>query len=123
MVTTLPLPLSRPVHEIRVKSKNGRLFTVDIHRNGNMQHDSTVIAFDPNKPNKGSWFYSVGCTTTSAANNFIESLKLILAYFEIYDPLDEITEINNPCNCPFLSEADQNNILSALNIKQCVSIN
>jgi hypothetical protein len=37
----------REVHDIKVKSKNGRTFVIDIYKGSNNQYDSTVMVLDP----------------------------------------------------------------------------
>lgn len=113
----------RHVHDVNVRTLKGRLFIVDIYDSIADAYDSTVTVLDRVSNTSGSWLYKTQPATESANDNFIAALELILAYLRSQDSTDSIAEIHNPCNCPFVSEADQNFIASNLGININVRVN
>lgn len=123
MTTVFSLSPSRKVHDINVKSKNGILFVIDIYEQNNTQYDSTITALDNITTNNGSWIYNVTPVTTSANDNFEAAIQLINNYITTFDQNDMIIDVHNKCNCPFVSESDQNSILSKLGVNISVRVN
>ena len=114
----------REVQEIRAKSKNGRIFIIDILKSNPSSYDSTVIVMDKNSAtNPGSWIYETKPISKSAVDNFDAALKLILDYLKAQDSTDELNDVHNPCNCPFISEQDQNAVLAKISLPINVRIN
>ncbi len=123
MSTVFSLTPFRNVHDIDIKSSNGISFTIDIYEQANNQYDSTVTVLDNLSANKGSWLYNVSPNTTSANDNFESAIQLISQYLAHYDSSGSIIDIHNPCNCPFVTEKDQNIILSKLQVGLNVRVN
>lgn len=111
------------VHEINVESQNGRAFVVDIYEQTKGQYDSKVTVLDRVSLNPGSWLYDVTPATVSGNDNFKAAVQLINEYLAAVDPVDAILDIHNSCNCPFVQEQDQNQILSTLGINLQVRVN
>lgn len=116
MPTVFSVTPFRNVHDINVKSGGGRNFIIDIYQRDADIYDSTVIVLDNVSSTKGSWCYNTDPATSSAIDNFKAAVELIQQYLSAVDANDSIADIYNPCNCPFVSEADQNNIVSSLGV-------
>lgn len=123
MTTVFSAGPFRNVHSVNVESKNGRIFVIDIYQVAGVNFESTVTIFDKISTNPGSWIYETNPATTSANDNFNASIQLIQKYLAATDPTDTISDIHNPCNLPFVSEQDQNSILSSLKIDIIVRVN
>lgn len=123
MSTVFTLYASRPCHDINFRSKNGRFFTLDIEEASSSVYESEVTVRDPLNPNKGSWVCKTKPASHSADDNFFGGITLIQDYLSKIDPTDAITEINNPCNCPFVSEPDQNRLLASAGMALTVTVN
>lgn len=123
MSTVFTIYSSRPCHDINFKSKKGRFFTLDIEEASPASYESEVTARDPLSPNAGSWVYKTKPSSASADDNFLGGARLIQDYLQQIDPTDEIIEIHNPCNCPFVSEANQNRLLSSVGMALTVKVN
>lgn len=123
MSVVLSTSPSRKVHEINVKSKNGRAFVVDIYEQTKGKYESTVTVLDRVSPNPGSWLYDVTLAAVSGNDNFNAAVQLINQYLAAVDPADAISDVHNSCNCPFVQEQDQNQILSTLGINFQVRVN
>ena len=124
MVTTvISISPFRKVHDINVKSKNGRNFVIDIYEISNGSYESEVTVLDNISSNKGSWLYKTLPSSSSANDNFKASVDLIDQYLSSVDNADSIIDVHNPCNCPFVPEADQNSILVNLGHSFSVRVN
>jgi hypothetical protein len=123
MSTIFSVTTFRGVHDINIKSREGRNFIIDIYQRDADVYDSIVIVLDNVSTTKGSWWYKTDPATSSANDNFKAAVELIKQYLSTVDTNDSITEIYNPCNCPFVSEADQNNILPSLGVFVMVRVN
>ena len=123
MSTILTITPFRDVHDIDVKSTNGRAFVIDIYESVSGTYDSTVTVLDRVSNPPGSWLYKTQPATASANDNFKSALELIQAYLSINDSADSISDIHTPCNCPFVSEAAQNSIASGLGFGKTVRVN
>lgn len=119
----LTISPSRYVHDINVKSKNGRTFVIDIFEAGVGQYDSTVTALDPVSAPFNSSVYKVTPASPAALENFKASVELVLDYLGSMPDADAIADVHNPCNCPFASEVDQNKVLASLGINLHVRVN
>jgi hypothetical protein len=122
MSTVFSVTPSRSVHDINVKSGEGRDFIIDIYQGNADIYDSTLIVLDNVSSTKGSWCYNTTPATSSANDNFKAAVELIQQYLSAVDANDSITDIYNPCNCPFVSEADQNKIVSSLGVSVTVRV-
>ena len=71
----------------------------------------------------GSWVYNTKPASDSAIDNFDAAIELIKKYLSAVDPQDSITDVHNPCNTPFISEADQNSVLSGAGVPISVRAN
>jgi hypothetical protein len=67
--------------------------------------------------------YDINPASALANDNFEEAIVFIQSYLTSIDPTDPISEIHNPCNCPFVSENNQNTIASSLSISTKVMVN
>jgi hypothetical protein len=123
MSTVLTITPFRNVHDIDVKSTKGRAFVIDIYKSVFGTYDSTVTVLDRVSNPPGSWLYNTQPATASANDNFKSALELIQKYLAAKDSTDSISDIHNPCNCPFVSEIDQNFIASGLGIGKKVRVN
>ncbi|EIC9816991.1 MULTISPECIES: hypothetical protein [Vibrio] len=110
------------LHDLNVKSKNGRHFVIDIIKKQGGQFFSNVTVYDPSLASYGV-IYETSPSTTSANDNYQASIQLIMAYLDSIDTADSIVDIHNHCNCPFVSENDQNVILAKLAIHLSVRVN
>jgi hypothetical protein len=123
MNVVFSLTPSKKVHDVSVKSSNGISFTIDIYEQGHNQFESTVTVFDNLSTNKGSWLYNISSKTASANDNFESAIQFINQYLAQYNQTGFITDVHNPCNCPFVTEQDQNNILTTLQVNLNVRVN
>lgn len=113
----------RKVHEINVRSQNGRAFVVDIYEQNVGSYDSTVTVLDRISSTQGSWLYNVTPPTVSGNDNFQAAIELICGYLKSVDSVDVISDVHNPCNCPFVSEHDQTATLSSIGVNLKVRVN
>ncbi|WP_394233373.1 hypothetical protein [Pseudomonas anguilliseptica] len=120
--TVISIGPFRDVHDIDVTTIKGRRFTIDIYKN-NGDFDSEVTILDSVSNHPGSWVYNTKPASTSATDNFDAAIELIKNYLSQVDHQDEIKDIHNPCNTPFISEADQNSLLSSKGINISVRVN
>ena len=123
MSTVFSITPSRNVHDINVNSQNGRYFIIDIYQENAVNYDSTVTVLDNISINTGSWLYKTTFTTFSANDNLKAAIEFIQKYLNATDASDLISDIHSPCNCSFVSEANQNNIASSLFVSVRVRIN
>ena len=123
MSTFFSMTPFRNVHDANVKTTKGRLFVIDIYESSAGSYDSTVTVLDRISNPSGSWLYNTKPASASASDNFKAAVELIQNYLSSIDLSDSIAEIHNPCNCPFVSEADQNAIVSGLGISLTVRVN
>jgi len=121
--TILSIGPFRTVHDINVASKNGRSFIIDIYEDGNGGYESEVTVLDNISSTNGSWIYKVSPATTSVEDNFKAAIELIQKYLSSVDPKDSISDIHNPCNCPFISESQQNNVLASMGVNIRLRVN
>lgn len=121
--TIFTITPSRNVHDINVESANGRTFVIDIYESVPGTYDSTVTVLDRVSNPSGSWLYNTQPATASARDNFKAALELIGNYLTAKDGADSIADIHNPCNCPFISEVDQNSIAADLGFAKKVRVN
>jgi hypothetical protein len=110
------------VHDINVKSAKGRKFLIDIYEAQPNAYTSTVTILDTVSNPPGSWLLKTQPASMSAKDNFKAALDLIQIYLESKDRSDSIYDINNPCNCPFVSEVDQNSIAASVGFKNKVRV-
>lgn len=113
----------RNVHDINVTSKNGRSFIIAIYKDSNNSLDSEVTVLDNVSSLKGSWLYKTSPTTPSVSDNFKAAIELIKNYLASVDSKDSILDVHNPCNCPFISDTDQDKVLSGLGQNINVRVN
>lgn len=114
----------RDVHDIKVKSENGRDFVVDIYEGNAGNFDSTVMVLDNvSTVRPGSWLYNTSPNTTAANDNFKAGIVFVQNYLKAVDAGDSIIDIHNPCNCAFVSQADQDAIISSLGLTIKVRVN
>jgi hypothetical protein len=123
MSTVFSMTPSREVHDVNVKTKKGRLFVIDIYKSCPGSYDSEVTVLDRISEISGSWLFKTEPASASANDNFKAAVELIQKYLVSIDPSDSIAKVHNPCNCPFVSESDQNSILSGLGISLNVHVN
>lgn len=123
MSTVLTITPFRNVHDIDLKSTKGRAFVIDIYESAADVYDSTVTVLDRVSNPSCSWLYNTQPATASANDNFKAALELIQIYLGANDSTDSIADIHNPCNCPFVSEVDQNIIASGLGVGKKVRVN
>ena len=116
MSTVFYITPSRKVHDINVRSAKDRIFIIDIYESGIANYDSTVMILDKISSPDNSWLFNTKPSNSSANDNFKTSVELIQSYLAATDTADSITDIYNPCNCPFVSEEDQNVITSRLGL-------
>lgn len=114
MSTALTITPFRNVHDIDVKSSKCRAFVIDIYESVPGTYDSTVTVtvLDRVSNAPGSWLYNTPPVTALANDNFQSAFELIQNYLGANDSTDSISDIHSPCNCPYVSEADQNSIAS-----------
>jgi hypothetical protein len=113
---------SREVHEIKAASKNGRRFTIDIYKDPHGHHEADVIVFERG-PTVPGWVFPVTATTPDANGHFKAALVFIQRYLAKADVSDALSDIHNPCNCPFVSHPDQRHIAQSLGIIVPVRVN
>lgn len=123
MSTIFSMSPSRKVHDVNVKTAKGRLFVIDIYEVNAGSYDSTVTVLDRISNPSRSWLYDTKPASASANDNFKAAVELIQGYLGSTDPTDTIAEIHNPCNCPFIFEADQNTIATSLGLSARVLVN
>jgi hypothetical protein len=119
--TVISIGPFRDVHDIDVTTTKGRRCTIDIYKN-NSGFDSEVTILDSVSSPSGSWVYNTKPVSDSAIDNFDAAIELIKKYLSV-DPQDSIKDVHNPCNTPFISEADQNSVLSDKGVPLSVRVN
>lgn len=112
----------RDVHDIEITTTKGRRCTIDIYKNSS-GFDSEVTILDRVSSPSGSWVYKTKPAGGSAVENFDAAVELIIKYLSEVDPKDSIKDIHNPCNTPFISETDQNIVLSGKGVPLSVRVN
>jgi len=123
MITTVvSIGQFREVHDIDVTTKNGRRCTIDIYKNDD-GFDSEVTILDRVSSNLVSRVYKTTPSSSSVADNFSAAVELIKSHISQVDSNDEIQDIHNPCNTPFISATDQNKELSKHGISISVRVN
>ena len=123
MTTVLSITPSREVHCLEVYTKEGRKFVVDIYKNNSSNYDSEVIVLDNVSTIHTNCVYNTTSIPQLPNDNFEKAIKLIVAYLQARAPKDTISLIHNSCNCPFVSESDQNSILIKIGINLQVKVN
>lgn len=118
MTTVGSIGKFRDVHDINVTSINGRKFIIDIYKNES-GFESEVTVIDPVSDPKGSWVYTTKPASPSSTDNFRAGIELVEKYLRCMKDEDLIHDIHNPCNCPFISEADQNITLTHMGYNNC----
>lgn len=96
-----------------------------IHEQPGGGYETNVPISDPVSPQPKTWNYLLESTTptSTATEHFEDSLKLIKAYLAQFAPTDEMIDYHNPCNCPFVSEPDQNAVLATMGVGETVRVN
>jgi hypothetical protein len=120
--TVISIGPFRDVHDIDVTTTKGRRCTIDIYKN-NTGFDSEVTILDSVSSPSGSWVFNTKPASDTAVDNFDAAIELIKIYLSEVDPQDAIKDVHNPCNTPFISEADQNNVLSGKGVLHSVRVN
>ena len=120
--TVFSMGPSREVHDINVTTTNGRRCIIDIYKvNGGFETEVTI--FEPAQNNTLGQIYTTNPMSASTTDHFESAIDLIKNYMSKKDPQDSIIDIHNPCNTPFINEADQNNILSKKGLTLTVRVN
>ena len=120
--TVISIGPFRDVHDIDVTTTKGRRCTIDIYKN-NSGFDSEVTILDRVSSPSGSWVYNTKPASGSAVDNFDAAIELINKYLSKVDPQDSIKDVHNPCSTPFISEAEQNSVLSGKGVPLSVRVN
>lgn len=123
MSTVFSISPFRNVHDVNVKTAKGRLFVIDIYESSSGNYESTVTVLDGVSNPPSSCLYNTNPVSALANDNFKAAVELIQGYLGSIDSTDSIAEIHNPCNCPFVSESNQNTIASGLGISTNVLVN
>lgn len=123
MTTVFSMTASHNVHDVHVKTKKDRLFVIDIYEASTGVYDSTVTVLDRISIQPCSGLYKTTPTSSLASDNFKAAVEFVQKYLGSVDSSDSITEIHNPCNCPFVFEADQNTIVNSLGLPLKVRVN
>lgn len=110
-------------HSISVESKNGYRYSISICKDGRGNYKSNVIFHENTSTTKDNWEYSVLPASTSIEDNFKSSIEQIQKHLSSADPKDAILDIHNSCNCPFISEPQQNNVLKRMGVSLKVRVN
>jgi hypothetical protein len=123
MTTVFTLPPWRKVHDINVKSSKGHRFTIDIYQDFNQgQYETTVTVFDTD-PTLPGVVYTVQSAGPAPPDHLKTALEKVRDYLKQVDPTDAIADIHNPCNCPFVSKSEQEQIASSLGITVLIRVN
>ncbi|OLP53303.1 hypothetical protein BJF92_00610 [Rhizobium rhizosphaerae] len=123
--TVLTMSSWRDVHEIIVKTKEGRSCSILIHDDGGGAFDTDILISGLVGSARPAMSYGLKSTTPTSTpkEHFNDSLLLITAHLKQYAPTDEMADFWNPCNTPFVSQLEQNEVLAALGIGQVVRVN
>ncbi|MBB3916021.1 hypothetical protein [Rhizobium fabae] len=115
----------RDVHEIVVKTKEKRSCSIMIHKEPAGGYETNVLISDPVSPQPKTWDYLLDSTmpSSTAKQHFEDSLKLITGYLKQFAPTDQMVSFHNPCSAPFVSEPDQNAVLTAMGFNITVTVN
>lgn len=108
------------LHDIRVTTVKGRVFTINI-----LEHSNTYSG-DLNILEIGTGpciNYPLKQRTPNAELIFDEALDTIVKYLNYQNDNDTINDIHNPCNTPFVSKSDQQKILQTKAINVTVRVN
>jgi len=114
MTTVFSATPFRDVHDVIVTTEKGRKFIIDIYPKDNNKYESEVTILDTVPATRGSWIYETKPASPTAESNFRAGIELIEQYLIHANTDDTIKDIHNPCNCPFISESNQNIELSNL---------
>lgn len=120
--TVISIGQFRAVHDIDVTTAKGRRCIIDIYENNSVFNSEVTIIDSVSSPS-GSWVFNTKPASGSAINNFDAAIDIIKKYLSSVDPQDSIADIHNPCNTPFISESDQNSVLSGAGVPICVRVN
>lgn len=123
MTTVASISPYRSVHDIVARSKAKREFIIDIYENSPGHYESEVTALDLVSPNPGSWLYKIKPKSASAKDNYQASIELVIEYLRSVDSNDSVVDLHNPCNCPFVSQSDQDAINKSLGLSVTVRVN
>ena len=105
----------RTVHDIHVTTRNSRRFVIDLYQDNQSRCETTVTVYEI----RGipGWVFSIETSAKAPGEHFQAALEWIeRRYLKQVDPSDAIVDIHNPCNCPFVSAADQERIARSLGI-------
>jgi hypothetical protein len=106
---------SRTVHDINVTSRNSRRFVIDLYRDNQSQYETTVTVYEIR--GVPGWVFPIETSAKPPGEHFQAALEWIeRKYLKQVDPSDAVVDIHNPCNCPFVSAADQERIARSLGI-------
>ena len=97
------------VQQIVVKSNHQRKFDMNIEKHSETQYVTTMYCHDP--ISKLTWVMPSSMQTT-AEDAFKEAMVRINKYLQ--NNGDYVGEIDNPCNCSYLSPTTEEVIASAL---------
>lgn len=120
--TVFSMGPAREVHDINVTTTKGCRFIIDIYKN-NGGFETEVTIFEPVPNNAVGQTYKTSPMSTSATDNFESAIDLIKNYISEIDSQDSIIDIHNPCNTPFINEAEQNNIIAKKGLRLTVRVN
>lgn len=110
------------VHDIEIKTQKGRRFIIDISKNDN-EFSSTVTVLDVVSGKTTALLYNISPASPSALDNFIAAVTLVKSYLSEHDSEDNIQDIHNPCNTPFINQEEQNDALAHQGIPISVRVN
>ena len=81
----------------------------------------TVTAYEIG--NSAGWVFNIRTVASFPEGHFKAALEWTLNYLNQVDPTDAVVDLHNPCNCPFIPQADQHAVVSGLGIKVPIRVN
>jgi hypothetical protein len=116
------IPPWRSVHDFNVSTRNGRRLVIDIYRDNQDHYETTVTVYEIGSvPGR---VFLIDSSPKPPEEHFKSALEWIhQKYLKQVDPSDAVTDIHNPCNCPFVSQADQARIATSLGITAPIRVN
>jgi hypothetical protein len=121
VTTLLSLTPWRTVHDIDVMTRNGRRVIIDIYREDKGRYETTATVYETVKA--AGRVFIVRALALASEGQFQAALGWIQSYLKQVDASDAITDIHNPCNCPFVSQPEQQRIVSGLGINVAICVN
>jgi hypothetical protein len=111
-----------PIQEIVVSTNKNAQHTIHIIQpNQDAPFSSEIILYDPQSNTSYSSQIPISGSYTSASEAFEAAFKWVAGWLQTNG--QTASKINNPCNCEFLSAADQESVVGKHGVQTKVEVN